>query len=217
MWREIGAFFWLLPRAANKASLFIFHSKVWCFSNMLAKCENDIRWLGVLRHGKPPKTETSTVKFLTSFGMLKRKLFREEKIHHEIKLMRKCSSATSKWNLPVGGDDDRKNVICCQNDSWSRTSYINAITELMACYFIQFIKSLFNASFFLLPLFLSAPQKILIVFVYTIILWLRQIWNAFKWNKLIENVSIRVMSRNLWFNKYTTGVLIIFYISSHIF
>lgn len=33
----------------------------------------------------------------------------------------------------------------CQNDSWSRTSYINAITELMACYFIQFTKSSFNA------------------------------------------------------------------------
>lgn len=65
--------------------------------------------------------------------------------HHEIKLMRKFSFKTSNaWK-------EEGNVICCQNDSWSRTSHINAITELMACYFIQFSKSLFNASFFFLP------------------------------------------------------------------
>lgn len=68
----------------------------------------------------------------------------------------------SSWNQinekissAANAREEMENAICCQNDSWSRTSYINAIIELMACYFIQFSKSLFNASFFHSP----APQK----------------------------------------------------------
>lgn len=73
--------------------------------------------------------------------------------------------------------EEKENVICCQNDSRSRTSYINAIIELMACYFVQFTKSLFNASFFFFFLLLLSPlhhqpQRTLIVFTfeYTIVL-----------------------------------------------
>lgn len=105
----------------------------------------------------------------------------------KIKLMRNFSCRHQMREKKEGKE---KCCICCQNDSWSRTTYIIAIKELMACYFIQFTKSLVNASifFFLHPRTAKTSHRLYFWVHKRVHKRFKWLWRTFasslQWNKL---------------------------------
>lgn len=140
------------------------------------------------RGGKFPSSWVSREDFL---AFQSRELVSRLKNPSRNQINEKISHHRSGDGRKVGGEAGEGMLSACQNDSWSRTSYINAITELMACYFIQFTKSSYLMPHFSLSH--PSPQQCSSLFA--------QSFHGFQWTRwrtlLSEFFSRTKLCRNL--------------------
>lgn len=183
--------FWLFHRWwQTKALLFILHSKVWCFPNMLATCENEIRWLA-WRAQFEIRIERLKRRFLKHPSRWRARdiyeggICRVKKIHHEIKLMRKWFS--SRWD---GG---------CYRLPFAKMilDHEHLTLALLRSLWLVILFNLLNP--YLMPHFFSRPRKRRwknpIYKSVVVVLWLRRCFagNAFKRSEFMkQRVNIKM-------------------------